>query len=104
MTLASKNQPASAGDIRDSGPIPGLGRSPGDGREWQPTSVFLPGKAQGQRSLAGYTPCGHKVSDTTDHKHEIPKGNKLLDITAKKNPKISVRIKSATKPMSSAAT
>jgi len=73
-------------------------------RKWQPTSVFLPSKSQGQRSLAGYTPCGHKVSDTTDHKHEIPKGNKLLDITAKKNPKISVRIKSATKPMSSAAT
>ena len=25
-------------------------------RKWQPTSVFLPGKSQGQRSLAGYSP------------------------------------------------
>ena len=25
-------------------------------REWQPTPVFLPGKSQGQRSLAGYRP------------------------------------------------
>ena len=29
-------------------------------REWQPTPVFLPGKSHGQRSLAGYSPCGHK--------------------------------------------
>ena len=26
-----KNSPANAGDIRDSGSIPGLGRSPGEG-------------------------------------------------------------------------
>ena len=25
-------------------------------RKWQPTSVFLPGKSHGQRSLAGYSP------------------------------------------------
>ena len=25
-------------------------------RAWQPTSVFLPGQSQGQRSLAGYNP------------------------------------------------
>ena len=33
------------------------------GREWQPTSVFLPGESHGQRSLAG-----HRVAelDTTD--------------------------------------
>ena len=29
-------------------------------REWQPTTVFLPGKSHGQRSLAGYSPQGHK--------------------------------------------
>ena len=28
--------------------------------EWQPTPVFLPGKSQGQRSLAGSSPWGHK--------------------------------------------
>ena len=27
-------------------------------RKWQPTPVFLPGKSHGQRSLAGYSPCG----------------------------------------------
>ena len=33
----------------------------------QPTPVFSPGKSHGQRSLAGYSPRGHKESDTTDH-------------------------------------
>ena len=32
-------------------------------REWQPTPVFLPGKSLGQRSLAGYSPCGGKSYD-----------------------------------------
>ena len=35
-------------------------------RKWQPTPVFLPGKSHGQRSLAGCSPWGHKVSDTTE--------------------------------------
>ena len=35
-------------------------------REWQPTPVFLPGEFHGQRSLAGYSPWGHEVSDTTE--------------------------------------
>ena len=30
-----------------------------------PTPVFLPGKPYGQRSLVGYSPQGHKESDTT---------------------------------------
>ena len=30
MTLMVKNPPANAGDIRDVGSIPGLGRSPGE--------------------------------------------------------------------------
>ena len=34
-------------------------------REWQPTQVFLPGEAHGQRSLAGYSPWGRKESDMT---------------------------------------
>ena len=33
-------------------------------RKWKPTPVFLPGKFHGERSLAGYSPCGHKVLDT----------------------------------------
>ena len=34
-------------------------------RKWQPTPVFLPGKPQGQSSLAGCSPCGRKESDMT---------------------------------------
>ena len=55
-----KNLSANAGD---AGSIPELGRSPGEGK-WQRTPVFLPGKFRGQRSLAGYSPWGHKESDT----------------------------------------
>ena len=33
---------------------------------WQPTPVFLPGESHGQRSLAGYSPWGHKESDRTE--------------------------------------
>ena len=35
-------------------------------REWQSSPVFLPGESHGQRSLAGYSPWGHKESDTTE--------------------------------------
>ena len=38
-------------------------------RKWHPTPVFLPGEAHGQRSLAGYSPWGHKESDLTEHIH-----------------------------------
>jgi len=31
VVLVAKNQPANAGDIRDLGPVPGSGRSPGGG-------------------------------------------------------------------------
>ena len=36
-------------------------------RVWQPTPVSLPGESHGQRSLAGYSPWGHKESDMTEH-------------------------------------
>ena len=36
---------------------------------WQPTTAFLPGKFHEQRSLVGYSPCGHKELNTTDHSH-----------------------------------
>ena len=31
MMLAAKNPPTNAGDVRDTGSIPGSGRSPGEG-------------------------------------------------------------------------
>ena len=49
----------------DPGSIPGFGNIPWR-REWQPTPEFLPGESHGQRSLAGYSPWGHKESETTD--------------------------------------
>ena len=35
-------------------------------KQQQPTMVFLPGKSHGQRSLAGYSSCGHKEWDMTE--------------------------------------
>ena len=35
-------------------------------REWQPTTVFLPGESHGQRSLVGYRPWGCKESDMAE--------------------------------------
>ena len=59
-----QNPPANAGDIRDTGLIPGWGRSPWR-RKWQPTPVFSLGESHGQRNLEGYT-WGLKESDTTE--------------------------------------
>ena len=55
MALVVKNPPANAGNIRDVGSIPGLGRSPGGGHGY-PLPVFLPRESHGQRSLVGYSP------------------------------------------------
>ena len=49
----------------DLGSIPGLGRSPGEGK-WQPTPVPLPGKSHGWRNLVEYSPWGPKESDMTE--------------------------------------
>ena len=38
-------------------------------RKQQPTPVLLPGKFHGERSLTGYSPQGHKESDTTEQLH-----------------------------------
>ena len=64
----AKSPTASARDTRDSGLIPGSGRSPGEGNG-NPLWYFLPGKFHGQRSLVGYSPWGHKESDTTECAH-----------------------------------
>ena len=43
-------------------------------RDWLPTPIFLPGEFHGQRSLVGYSPWGHKESDTTGwllHRHKL---------------------------------
>ena len=50
-----KNLPASAGDTRNTGLILGFEKIVWR-KEWHPTPVFLPGKSDGQRNLAGYSP------------------------------------------------
>ena len=35
-------------------------------KEWLPTPLFLPGEFHEQRSLAGYSPWGHKDLDSTE--------------------------------------
>ena len=53
----------SACNAGDPGSIPRLGRSPEEKNG--PTLIFLPGEFHGQRSLADYSPWGHRESDMT---------------------------------------
>ena len=59
-----KNPLASAGDMRH-GFDPCIRKIPWR-RNWQPTTVLLPGKFHGQRNLAGYSPWDHKKSATIE--------------------------------------
>ena len=45
-------------------------------RKWQPTPVFLPGKFHKQKSLLGYSPWGHKESNTMEHTCKQARGTK----------------------------
>ena len=54
-------------------------------REWLPTPVFLPGESHEQRSLAGYSPWGHKVRHNwaTVHSYillQLSPWNKFLEV------------------------
>ena len=60
-----RNPPANAGDVRDAGSIPESGRSPGGGHG-NPLQYSCLENPHGQRSLPGYSPWGHKESDTTE--------------------------------------
>ena len=53
VALAVENPPANAGDVRDAGSVPGLGRSPGEGNgnhssilAWRISWIEEPGKLQ----------------------------------------------------------
>ena len=74
-----KDLPASAGDVRDMDSIPGKFSQR---REWHLTPVFLPGKLQGQRILAGYSPWGLNELETTErlstHTHTHTHTHKAL--------------------------
>ena len=58
MAQMVKNLPAVRRPVFDSW----IGKIPWR-RQWQLTSVFLPGKSDGQRSLVGCSPWGCKESD-----------------------------------------
>ena len=68
VALVVKNPPASAGDVREEGSIPGLGKSPGDGNG-NPLQYSCLEKSHGQRNLIGYSPCDRKESDTIERQH-----------------------------------
>ena len=55
----------SARNVRDSGSIPGSGRSSGEGHG-SPMPVFLPGEFCGQKNLVNYSLWGHKESNTAE--------------------------------------
>ena len=60
-----RNQPASAGDTRDTGSIPGLGRFPGGGHGYLLQNSCLE-NPHGQRSLVGYSLESHEELDMTE--------------------------------------
>ena len=57
--------PANVGDARDSGSVPGLGKSPGGGHG-SPLQCCCLENPHGQRSLAGYSPWALKELDMTE--------------------------------------
>ena len=59
---------ATACNAGDLGSIPGLGRSPG-GRHGNPLQYSCLENPHGLRILVGYSPWGHKESDTTERLH-----------------------------------
>ena len=60
-----KNSPANAGDIREVGSIPRLGRYPRGGRG-NPLQYFCVENPHGQGSLVSYSPQRHIEFDMTE--------------------------------------
>ena len=63
--LLVRNPSAYAGNVRDTGSIPGSERSPGGGHG-NPLQCSCLENPHGQRSLAGYSPQGHTESDMNE--------------------------------------
>ena len=57
-------------------------------RKWQPTPVFLPGEFHGQRSLAGYSPWGHRVR----HTFSFPPSSRDLYFRPPATPSLGLRV------------
>ena len=71
-----KNLPASTGD---TGLISGLEKSPGAGNG-NPLQYSCLGRSHGQRSLAGYSPWGHKESGATEDMNTIDWKSHLIPL------------------------
>ena len=67
--IAVKNLPFNAGDTRDECSVPELGRCPGVGNGNPLQYSCLEKSMNRERSLACYSPVGHRESDTTEHTH-----------------------------------
>ena len=65
VALEVKNPPTKAGRHKRPEFHPWVGKIPWR-REWLPTPVFLPGEFHEQKSLVGYSPWGHKESESTE--------------------------------------
>ena len=63
VTQTVKNLPANAGDVRDTGLIPGLGRSPGRGNG---NPEYFWGKVPWTEEPDGYSLWSHKLWDMTE--------------------------------------
>ena len=63
---------ASVHNAGDPGSIPGSGRSRGE-RNANPLQYSCLKKVHGWRSLVGYSPWGHKQSDTAEQLHFVVK-------------------------------
>ena len=61
-----------AGEIRDAGSVPGLGRTPGEGHGNPLQYSCLENPMDRDCRLAGYSPWGRKESDTTEQLTPLP--------------------------------
>ena len=76
---AVQNPPANAGDVGDTGSVPGSGRSLE--KEMETRCSVLAWRIPWTEEPGGYSPWGHKESDTTDLvwysiAHMVPSGLK----------------------------
>ena len=78
--LSGSDRKESICNVGDLGSIPGIGRSPGGGHG-NPLQYSCLENPHGQRSLAGYSPWGHKELDTTERLSPAHTYNYVFNIT-----------------------
>ena len=69
VELSDEESACNSGDARDTGSIPELGRSPGEGNSNPLQYSCLENPMAGGTWQATYSPWGHKESDTTEQLH-----------------------------------